>query len=930
MLFSRIGILLAVLCSFSASAIELEETHYEKAVDSVAQAQLEDAYIHLKNALNINPNHVPSKLLMGDMLYARGYFEAALQELKEAQDLGADENLTAVTIARSLLVLERYNEIISMDTSSFRKDIAFEIYLIKATAQLQITPKSDALGFIDSAQGIRPNSLRVLQSYGLHYLLIGNFTQSQQYIDKAVQSYGDSAQNYHLQGQLDYAKGNFPSAALAFEQALTFSTENPIVRRALANTYMELGKHNQALELAQKIVDQTPGDPHAKLLLGRLRAQNNQPDVSKQIFSELLAELTLVPPEIMRGNNDLQFVNAFASYLNKDYENAVKALEGYLLTHSNNNRALALLADTHIRLGDAKAALTLLDLNESNVLQNIPLTVTLCNLYIKNNRSFKCDSLLFRAEALHGKTATFDLVRVNALMEREKFEDAYVIFERTFEASSDEDLILIGIELKTRTERYTEALKDVKALYKTSTDQEKLILIESTVLKASGDITAALAKIEPLVQAEQPPEKALILYSELLLMSGKYEDAQVLSERLYAQSQDLEKTILLANTYRALGKNRDAIELLESAKKDFSGSDTIARLLLLLYSSSNLLDEAIVQADELLRRNRLDESALIQKAELLIRQGSTQKANVSLNILHGLWLDDARRLVQLSVLQRKANNFKGAETSLKEAQQLAPDSITVRLEIAKLKLKSGTFDDLASDIDFLVKNAPNSSVVFSLRGQYYNATNEAQKAFESFLLAYDLDPSLTLNAAYLFKNIGNNLSNANEFEKRMNTFLASQPDAHFHRRLLADFFITNKRYQEAEAHYRILAAVDNLYDKATVLNNLAIITISKDLEKALSFSEDALAESPNAPDLLDTHGWILSLQGKYEEALPSLRRAYSYNAVDPNIMYHLGVVLAKQGKTAQAKLELKNALASDLPFDDRAQAKALLQSLETP
>lgn len=100
---------------------------------------------------------------------------------------------------------------------------------------------------------------------------------------------------------------------------------------------MELGKYNQALELAQKIVDQTPGDPHAKLLLGRLRAQNNQPDVSKQIFSELLAELTLVPPEIMRGNNDLQFVNAFASYLNKDYENAVKALESYLLTHSNNN-----------------------------------------------------------------------------------------------------------------------------------------------------------------------------------------------------------------------------------------------------------------------------------------------------------------------------------------------------------------------------------------------------------------------------------------------------------------------------------------------------------------------------------------------------------------------------------------------------------------
>ncbi|ALM89563.1 tetratricopeptide repeat protein [Alteromonas stellipolaris] len=928
MYYNRIVIitLMFLLFSISSNAIEVEEQYFESALESMSQQDSESAYIHLKNALAANPNHVPSKILMGKILYKKGFFDAALQELHDAEQLGADKNLTAVTIARALLVLKSYSRILSIDTASLKQDIAFEVLLIKSSAQHQSPKPKEAIQYLNQANELQPNSLRVIQTYASHYLNLNDFERAKSYIQKASSKYGENPQTLHLRGQLAYRQGDTQEAVSFLERAHSLSAENPIIMRSLASAYMAIDNNDDALKIVQTIVDQTPGDPYVKLLLGQLRAKNNQTEIAKQVFDELLAALTLLPEDIMQSSQELQFINAFASYLNEDYESAVKAFSTYLANNEDSVKALALLADTYIKLDTPKDALTLLDRRQTLVTRNIPLTVTLCNLFIENNRSFKCDRLIEQAEFIHGPQATFSYVRMNSLIERSRFDDALSVFNETFSEAQDEKLKLLGIQLKMQTSSYQAALDDIKDLYPTTEDMNRLKLLEAKVQDSWGNLEAAKAITQEIVKHNPNAPGALILHTEVLLKLNEVDEALVIAEQLFQRNPNLAHTLLLGEALAKSNNIEAALSLLLAAKRDIPQSTPISGLLLEIYINSEQHENALIEVGELLKQNRLDQTALVAKASLLTKMGQYEKARLALNILYGLWSDNPRLLVKLSKLQINANDLTGARTSLTDAKTIAPDSVTIALEEAKLNLMANQLDGLEKTIDAIQAKAPNSPEVYLLAGNFYNATNDKQKAFSAFSHAFELDPHTSIHAASLFQSASSE-SMFIAFEELMLPYVEKYPNAYFHKRLLADFYLIQGEHDNAKTLYEFLSKIDALFDKATVLNNLAYIETKDDLPRALKYAEEALSLSPNTPQILDTYGWVLALQGNYTEALPNLRKAYSFDAVDPNIMYHLGFVLFKQGKHQQAKVELANALASDLPFAEKEEARALFNSL---
>ena len=66
---------------------------------------------------------------------------------------------------------------------------------------------------------------------------------------------------------------------------------------------------------------------------------------------------------------------------------------------------------------------------------------------------------------------------------------------------------------------------------------------------------------------------------------------------------------------------------------------------------------------------------------------------------------------------------------------------------------------------------------------------------------------------------------------------------------------------------------------------------------------------------------------QYQEALTTLRTAFTMRSSDPSIRYHLAAALTGLGKAEQAKSELTQALASTSPFPEKQQAEALLKTL---
>lgn len=139
---------------------------------------------------------------------------------------------------------------------------------------------------------------------------------------------------------------------------------------------------------------------------------------------------------------------------------------------------------------------------------------------------------------------------------------------------------------------------------------------------------------------------------------------------------------------------------------------------------------------------------------------------------------------------------------------------------------------------------------------------------------------------------------------------------------LGDLYESVGKHDSAIVNYKNALAI---YPDATMLlNNLSYLLAGQgsNLDSALSMSAKTLAANPEEPMYLDTYGWILFKQKKFEEAKSYLERAIqNMNPPDATIYEHLGDIEEALGNKRKAKkhwqksmelgnhsLELKNKL----------------------
>src|SRR3990172_3037654 len=97
-------------------------------------------------------------------------------------------------------------------------------------------------------------------------------------------------------------------------------------------------------------------------------------------------------------------------------------------------------------------------------------------------------------------------------------------------------------------------------------------------------------------------------------------------------------------------------------------------------------------------------------------------------------------------------------------------------------------------------------------------------------------------------------------------------------------------------------ALEREPNSAGLMNNLASL-LSADpagRDEALALAERAYARAPGSSAIADTLGWILYQKGELDRAERLLGQAAPAAPGLPAIHYHLGMVYAKQGKTAAA------------------------------
>jgi putative PEP-CTERM system TPR-repeat lipoprotein len=924
-------LILFAMLLFAASTSANVSQLYENAIQSYNEDNIDAAYIHLKNALYEDPSHLPSKILMGKVLISKGFLLAALTEFNEAQEAGGDPNIIVLPLANTHLLLEEFDEVTTLSTNGLSPSNTAKLLLIQGNAYLNLEENDKAIGHYKKALAIAPDDIGILTNIAYFYFITKDEAQMQSTVAKLSELAPEDFRVLHLEGQILKSKKVFNQAHEYFERAYQANPEDPVIKRSLVSSLIQQQDYIRAQTIVEEILEQSPDDPFALLYKGRLLRENQAGDDYEAVFEELNLSLAAIPEQIKKERDELLIIRAVASYLNEDFGRAVREFEAFLAKRPNNVKAMGLLADSYIQTGQEFKALGLLENRERTIAQDKKVSLMLCNLYLNANKAFKCEQLINGLEKLYGEEPSFAFMRVRALLGLGRYPEAIELLERDFSDADHSQVLFTSVSLYAANTQYDLAIQQVDKLIETSGDDAAPKLLKTNLLIAKGDYLQAKALVESVLEQNSQSRQGRLSLARIYLNLNQYEQGLSIAEELHDENKlDLAIAILYSQLLIATGEDERALKQLTAARAITDKNPIASELLVKLYMRSGELDDALSEINHLLRAHYLVPEYLMTKSEILYELGDVKDANKQLNIIYGLWLDEANKLGFLANKQMSLGDLDGANKSLAQAIKLIPESLAFRVQLMQLYLMQNQADKAQQEIASIQKSYPNSAVLDLMRGEISAINGAPKQAYQHYLNAYknDNNYSLALIKLYQLALAGLEQSSTTELLQK---HLAREPQAYLIRNLLADLLMMQSKYDEALTHYERLVKVRGLPSIDGVLNNIANIKLlNKDtLDEALDYATQALNLNPQSANIMDTKAWILAKQAKYSESLNLMRQALALNANDPSMQYHLAYILAKLNRTSEAISELQKALNNHPEFKDRDEAQRLLDELRS-
>ena len=278
------------------------------------------------------------------------------------------------------------------------------------------------------------------------------------------------------------------------------------------------------------------------------------------------------------------------------------------------------------------------------------------------------------------------------------------------------------------------------------------------------------------------------------------------------------------------------------------------------------------------------------------------------------------------------DSFKEAAEAFGEAagsgKEKDPSLVTYRIDalVSGRDFETALKEARAARLDPAFKD---ESDLFYLEAYALRGTGDEKGAaalVEARLVSAADDAENTLSAAEFYQR-GKNLARASELFARV-----AKQDPKNMRALfgLGSTLERQKRFDEAEQAFRKALVISP--DSAITLNYLGYMNADRNVavSEALAMIEKALEDDPENGSYLDSLAWALHRLGRNTEAETAIRKAYQTQEKSAVVIAHLGLILAENGKSAEALKYLQLALETEDEDGelDRALVEKTIQTLQ--
>ncbi|MDX2023495.1 MAG: tetratricopeptide repeat protein [Deltaproteobacteria bacterium] len=458
-------------------------------------------------------------------------------------------------------------------------------------------------------------------------------------------------------------------------------------------------------------------------------------------------------------------------------------------------------------------------------------------------------------------SAHIDLHRADASAAAQVLKQALALVNFTNEAEAAERVYLERADAQIMALQPQEALATLESLLSGLPTSQMGLYRQASVAWALGDLTAARRYLERLLHVEPDQLEARLLLARLLTVLGKPDQAR--------------------STY---------VEALSRSEGDLSVAAMYAGFL----AQRGLPDEAAAVAEQM-QTTEVDSSSLGLRMELERAAGRLPKA-----------LEMADAVLATQPGPELAGRILMAKGAVLEASH-RPD------EAAR------AFEAVPQDAPTFAESRLRAAALRRDQGQ-----GEAAQALLAPLVGDALDESmqseLLVARALVLASVG-------KLPEARTLLLTSDEPSHTQRLTLSRAVLEDKYGDWRQALALSEAVLKKDLSSAEALNFWAFVAAEKKhmLPKALGRAQAALAFDPGSAAIMDTVGWIHMQMDNATAATPFLEGAAAIEPNDAEILGHVAVLYAKQGKTELASRNVTRALELTKDPTMRARLNAILK-----
>lgn len=304
--------------------------HFSLAKWHEEQGDLEKALSNMQTALRYDSGSTSLRIELAGLLLRTGDLQGAISSAQEAAHLepkdpepywflanaylesdGRSRRISEETLRKSAKELEAMKEVAPNDERAYYRlgDLYF-----------RLNQPEKAIEAYEKFQALVPDLDAGYMAIANYYERVGNDQKKIEYLQKAIERRPDSAQALVGLAGAYAVQNNDREAIPLYRKALELSAGNPLIKKQLAVSLVNVGEFAEARELLEELERVDPRDDSVKILLGRVHLGEVRYREAIDTFKTLLAN----DP----GNLEAEYYLGTSHELSGDMSEAAGIFEG--------------------------------------------------------------------------------------------------------------------------------------------------------------------------------------------------------------------------------------------------------------------------------------------------------------------------------------------------------------------------------------------------------------------------------------------------------------------------------------------------------------------------------------------------------------------------------------------------------------------------